>query len=229
MRRPCGGRVCAFGLSAVLLVGCAGPTKHVSVDVELGVMIDNETGFHARRTSLPAVPAESVDLVLLTEDRKTGRTIVHLPHPVVSHTYSLLESRRYLHPDDLRQILAGSGPSEYPEAPGKTVELGYFQHTVRLGTSTYNLKKTERSSPTMDLEWGILPDKADGKIAEMVEDFRAYAASYGADAIVDLAVFSGSLPSVGSIPRHGIWITGTAVVFDRPTEDVSAQPAVAGT
>lgn len=193
----------------LFLCSCAG-MRVVETEVRVGELIDNKTGYFAYTTPLPPRDPKEVYLELALKEKLQGE--VNFDDGKTTKVYpwvSYKPERSYLSPEILELCV----PKKIinPPAAADTLELGYFMNLL------YDFPwdtKPINSDLTKGLKWqNKLSNKQSEKIQIAIKEFISYAASIGAHAILDLAIFS---TDVGTIyGSKGVYLTGRVIAIGK--------------
>ena len=133
--------------------------------------------------------------------------------PELEYVYPLLAydpSRTYMRPEYLARKIRFKVEDPLPE---KSIhELGYFRKVLITSKFAGDELDQITESEIGGLSWAILEPENVDKVKVELARFIKVAASYGADAIVDVALyFEGEC---SSCENTGLFISGTVIAFD---------------
>ena len=223
----CAWRRCLIAFLAFALSGCTKPAV-VEWDIQTGLKLDNATGFYAYKTALPPRMTQDVTLHIAEADSILRREVITIGaeqslYPAIAYR----PDRLFVMPDTLAAILASVQP---PEGRRK-VELGYFVKRLTAegnwGPVASNVSRyfpgSQAETRTKGVLWAQPSRELEKLIVEAVAGMQAYAASYGAHALMGIQVYNteNNLPYGGG----GTYLSAKAVAYE---DEPRLEPATAG-
>jgi hypothetical protein len=195
-------------LVAILVTGCA-PRRVVEFEVSLGTLIDADSGFYAYTTSLHQNPVDSLQVALATEFSICGGEIVNSPesqevYPIVAY----IPSRSYVKPDQIESFL-GIPAVDSPDS--NTYQLGYFSSPIVGARAGDMLAQQKEESGVGGVAWILLDEKLSDNVRSVFDQVVEYAAHYGADALVDVALYFDE--ECSSCRDAGLKLEAKAIAF----------------
>lgn len=192
----------------VLLAGCS--QRHVSIEAKISDKQKGGITFYAYTTPLPANSPDELLMVASPVDDLEGRIVLQIPDSVSVYPIYMNDgdARRVVHPEKLQRIGRGILVEAAPKYPGEPFELGYFAHII---TPYPKLRTLRETSAVSNIRWHDVDEGHQEMIREALTKMREDAASYGAQAVIDIAISQRDVTS--RMAGSGLLITAKAVVF----------------
>jgi hypothetical protein len=200
-----------------VLGGCA-PQPQLHVAGRWSKKVDSDSGFFAYYTGLEA--NAPTDLRIHVAAERVLERGVSIESPDVEMLYpivGLADDRIYVRPDELAMLLQSSAATADTMPRHRT--LGYFQKEISKSDASNAIEKGEAGNLDK-LYWGSLKSKYEEDVKEAFAHALQFAADYGGDALVDIAVSERA----HSTDYTGLIFTARAIAFDQaenpdPAED----------
>lgn len=195
--------------TAVVFSGCT-PTRVVEIDVQIGTLVDREVGFFAYTTPLSENDPTKLLVTYSSEAAIEGREEIKSPesefvYPMLAYS----PSRTYVRPSYLsRKIRLNTAE---PLEPETIHTLGYFKKTLSNSEFAESELDQITESDVDGLKWAILEQKNVERVRSEISGFARFAAKYGADAVIDVAVYF--VGECSSCKDAGLIVEGTAIAF----------------
>lgn len=181
-------------------------------NIRVGKLVDRNTGYYAYSTDLPVGKPELVFLDLASRAKlECQRTFESNRATVVYPRIAFDPPRTYVFPDEVASCLAPGAESNI--APGDTLVLGYFMNLLSREDRYATFGGNAGVGAAEGISWAHLSERSREELIAAVPKMREQAASVGAHAIVDIAVFWTR--NNGPYGGGGVYLTGRAIAVGK--------------
>jgi hypothetical protein len=199
-----------IAITAFLIIYSCAP-QVIEYHAKIGTLVDWDTGFWAYKTALDANRQENVFVTIASKRLIQGSQEVHTPnvqiiYPIEAH----YPHHIFLRTEDVTKAIPFD-TTNASDIPG-SITLGYFMyHMFGVGKLSKYIDHIEDGN-TEGVKWANSTSVLEEQIAKHVLKMRDYAASYGADGIVDVTVFYQEMQWLYG--KGGFYISGRVIAID---------------